>query len=369
MCRVTSISQAMAVVRRTGKLTSFSAPACLLNMDPIVSPLERSSVAAYLASTRALPSSDPWTSLHRAAKFMAAVGSSSPLVTVLDTFLRFPRAISSRMDYNGKHLLVSGKDWESVVSDAILFVVKGAHVTVDFDACSLDKSIRAALENPASPIQTMPGVELPRIAASPMDIPKMLSAVRLVRPMLEQRQEFEIPDECLELLTFLDPKDAAIFERETLHEVLEVMSGVDPVGLAGRNLDAFLQTSSPLCPAVVKHIALAWLNPLASTGANRLVLQGSGQVNENIKRLVRFVENRLGFEVHRGVPSAEFDRVRIGGITVDSNALALRGCDTDPFMLASQYLFSKVDDKLIAPPRSYPSRIRACRSNTAIENE
>ena len=329
--RYSSISQAMTVFRSTVKrdlktiLTDRASP---LEID-------RSSVEKYLKSVAELPPGNPWSCLNRVAHLNMREGER--ILGMVDSFLAFPRAVSTRMDFNGKHIVLSGRT-ERTLEEAVVYALRGAHVTLSTEEPHVFTDRHA-------PIQEMTGMD--SFITMPPNLRPMeclyLSSLRLIRPMVFEKTEFELPEEILELLTFLDPKEAKVFQMEEANEFIDVINGIGSEKLSGRALE--LHLGQTLSNSMVKHAALAWLNPRGTRMDNLMLVPDN--CDQNVGRFVKFAEKNLGF-IHRQKTDQK-DRLVVG----HSSA-----CDSDPFMLASQHLTQCAGTQQTS--RKYPSKTIQC---------
>jgi hypothetical protein len=143
---------------------------------------------------------------------------------------------------------------DDVINACILKSLQGYTVTLVGD----DTAIPEILRQPDSHVQyiSKSGAfpSAPPINGSILDA---LTILRVLRHELEEKRVFEISGETSDLLNFLDPKEAAGFEKDTINEFLEVADEVrkeDGV-VKTRNMYVF-DGKKPISPIVIKHVAL-----------------------------------------------------------------------------------------------------------------
>lgn len=370
MSKFTSVSDAMRVIR-----THLVCPVSEISITRGTPGFEidRTSVKTYMESVRRKPVSDPYTALTQTLNFASNARIwenhefrlSKQLLSITHELLTSKSsAVSSRMDMNGKHVVLTNPD----IYEAIRHALRGAHVTVaslDQFCFSTDMHVRRALESPASVVQSMPyNRELIASAdtlvngISEMHIPDILAGLRLLRPFLDTRRMFELDEDKLETLNFLDPKSASATES-AIHEAMEVITGLDGACVQAASLDLLLTARSPLPEFVVKHACLAGLSPLDRPEKNRLIIVGQHE-HESVRRFSRTAERVLGFTVQR---IGEMDPGALRGTVVgDSHSCSqprveqrvISSFDSDPFMLASQHVV----------PSSTPAKIYSLEFKT-----
>ena len=317
--------------------------------------VSRTSTKAYIESVHALPSSSPSSSLYSAAKFLADSGiwglddrsrfqQARMLTLISDAFVGCgDSAVSTRMEGNGKHAFIrlGASDLEAVIAEAVRRRISGSHVTLVGSAGEvvISEAMHSALTDPSSGIQLMepsPGVNpVAALPHSSVDIPRLLSSFRLVRPFVHSKLIFDLDEEpAMELLSFLEPKRASAAEQ-TVHEYLEILSAMEGEQVEGRPVDLCADQSAPLPEPVVVHACLAALNPFGKSVPDRVVVEGNGTMHPSVKPFLRFVE-RLGVEVVTNTSTvASEDRLTVGCLGGPDHVGRV---DSDPFFLPSQHM-------------------------------
>ena len=163
-----------------------------------------------------------------------------------------------------------------------------------------------------------------------VDIPELLSNVRLFRPIVESKLSFDLSDgqdeRAVEALDFLNDISGRTAEK-LIHEFLEVCEALQERSLAAKPVHICFKGKSVLREAVVVHAAVASLNPF-SRAERANTISVTGDVDESVRRFIRFAESRLGFTVINSDSSTD------GALVVRESA----GVVNDPFRLASQHL-------------------------------
>lgn len=356
MPKITCVSDAMRVIRDI-----LVRPVSELSLSRGNSGFEidRTSVNTYMESVRRKPVSDPYTALSETLNFASNARiwenhefrfSKQLLSITHDLLMSKSSPVSTRMDMNGKHVVLTNPD----IDEAVRHVLRGAHVTVaclDQFRFSTDMHVRQALESPASVVQSMlysreliASADAVFNRTSETHVPDILAGLRLLRPFLDTRRMFELDEQKLETLNFLDPKSASATES-AIHEAMEVITGLDGACLQAASLDLLLTARSPLPEFVVKHACLAGLSPLDRPDKNRLIIVGQHE-HESVRRFSRTAETVLGFTVRR---IGEMDPGALRDVVVGDlhscsdrrvEQRVISSFDSDPFVLASQHLVS-----------------------------
>ena len=265
--------------------------------------------------------SDPWSSLHKVAKFLADGGfefrRSNFLVAAADAFMAFPGAVSTRMDGNGKHVIMLGEtaSLEELIDEAVWHALRGSHVTV----LSNEDAPNPVLVDLKSPIQwfhhtSMSNVQI--VQTAPLTVARMLSSFRLIRAIKAPGTQPEHSENAA--LAFLQPKESSLFERESLGEFLEIVHGLTDL-VRPRPINLVLGTA--LTSDMIKHVALN-----AAIGGKGNVQNTPLNSSNEVKQFSKFVQKQLGYTNHDFAPDA--------CMRIDMSTK----CDPDPFMLASQHL-------------------------------
>ena len=277
------------------------------------------------------------------------------LLHVAEQALSNEGCVSVRLDGNGKHvLLVPDADTriDSVKDTAFSWILRGAHVTVlfadgdvpdEFQQCSgrlhafsLAKLAKDELELLVRNVDIVNEVFPTGLGG--VNIPQSFESLRLVRANVDSKLRFEVDDiAAMDLLNFLNPKTGKLAES-TVHEFLEVCWALRSVeNIAAKPVELLIDQSVPVPDHVIVHATVAALNPFRHD-RNRIVLGPSSAMkpmHESAKRLCRFLEQRLGFEVSEKAGSGD-GYLRV--VNRNSQIAGVTQADSDPFRIASQHL-------------------------------
>ncbi len=279
-----------------------TSPAC---MDYVFS-----SDQDYMKSVDHRPSTSPHECLVRTSQFMAELdiwGTDKCMYAqkLVNMLYENDGPLGLRTEGNGHHVIWATNQ-ESVLDDevinaCVLKCLQGFHVTLTGDRYP---NIHEALVNSKSPVQYMSTLS----SCSANRIPKILGCgivdaltiLRVHRHLLDEKCKFDIPETTSNLLNYLEPKDAASFEHETMNEFIEVVDELKHnLNIQPRKIQFVVDASRPISPMVIKHAALATLLNSLETQRPTLHLLNNTvtRVHPSVESFAKIVARDFSFQV------------------------------------------------------------------------